>query len=84
MIETAAFENLLQPFCYIHGKDTLRHFSLLGGFWKQLKFQSYLYKTKNQTKNFNRTVISSHLRKGVGLIAVLSVAPPTLFLKAGE
>ena len=36
VINMVAVENLLAPFCCVLGKDTLRHFPLLGGLGKQL------------------------------------------------
>ena len=35
MINMMSVQKLLAPFCYILGKDTLRHFALLGGLGKQ-------------------------------------------------
>ena len=39
-------QNLLLPYCWVLGKDTLWHFSLLGDLGSSSKFQSYVYKTK--------------------------------------
>ena len=33
--DTVPVQNLLAPFCCVLGKDTLQHFSLLGGLGKQ-------------------------------------------------
>ena len=69
MIDMISVEKLLAPFCYFLGKDSLRHFPL-EVLASNSKFQLYLYKTKKvKLKNFNRTVISWHLRKQIGVIA---------------
>ena len=36
VIDMVLVQNLLKPFCCVVGKDTLRHFSLLGDLGKQL------------------------------------------------
>ena len=36
VIDLVPIQNLLAPFCCVLGKDTFRHFSLLGGLGKQL------------------------------------------------
>ena len=61
-------KNLLGQFCYVLRRDNIRHFPCMVAFASEAK-KSYLYKTKNQTKNFKRTAISWHLQKHVGLIA---------------
>ena len=36
IIDMVSVQNSLAPFCCVIGKETLRHFSLLGGLGKQL------------------------------------------------
>ena len=48
-------QNPLAPFCYVLGKDTLRHLPLLGGFGK--KFEISII----SLLNYKRKAISRHL-----------------------
>ena len=63
MNNTVSVQNPLAPFCCVLGKNTLRHFSLLGGLGKQF------YIIVISLLNSKRTAISWHLRKQVGVIA---------------
>ena len=56
-------QNLLASFCYVHGKDSLRHFPVHGGLGLVLINFSHI------SINFKRTAISWHFRKQVGVIA---------------
>ena len=69
-------QNPLAPFCCVLGKDTLWHFPLLGGLSKQfyIKVISLL--------NYKRTAIFWHLRKQVGVIAYVVLAPILLCISA--
>ena len=48
------------------------------GLTSRSKFQSYLYKTKKQNKNFNRTTILVSPELDRGNCLPLSIAPPSL------
>ena len=48
MIDTFAVQNLLAPFCFVRGKDTLRRFLLIGGLLKAIiNFDHISLKLKN-------------------------------------
>ena len=72
----------IQPWscCCALGKGTLRYFPLLGGLTSSSKLQSYSISIK---KKINRTIISRYLRKQVGVIAVLCIAPLSLSCESG-
>ena len=73
----------IQPWscCCALGKGTLRYFLLLGGLTSSSKLKSYVSLLKK--KKINRTAISRYLRKQVGVIASLCIAPPSLSCKSG-
>ena len=62
MINMVSFQKPLAPFCIL-GKDTLSHFSLLGGLGKQF------YITVISLLNYKQTAIFWHFRKQVRAIA---------------
>ena len=63
-------QNLLRHSVESLGKTLYGTFFCLMVLASSSKFQSFFYKTKKkQNKNFNRTAMSWHLRKRVGVIA---------------
>ena len=61
-------------------EKTFHEFSLLAVLARSSKFQSYLYKTKQQNKNLNRRAVFWHFRKQVRVIACLCIYASVAFL----
>ena len=79
MINIVLVQNLLGLFCCVLG-TLYRTFPCFVILASSSKYHLYLYKTKKQIKNLNRTSIFWHPLKQVGSIAfpMYSIAPPSL------
>ena len=78
VIDMISVQTLLTLFSCVLGKTLFSIFPCLAVLVKSSKFQSYIYKTKKQIKNFNWIAISWHFRKRVGVVTAVCITPPSL------